>query len=55
MGEDTLKCPYCGREQHCHEPDDIDALMANTECEHCGKLFEYSVSVVRTYDSRKID
>jgi uncharacterized Zn-finger protein len=55
MDESTLKCPYCQKEQYCHEPDEIDALMANTQCEYCGKIFEYSVSVIRMYDSREID
>ncbi len=48
---DELICPYCEREQDCHEPDEIDADMCLTECEHCGKKFWYSVSVIRDYDS----
>lgn len=51
FGTDTLICPYCGREQYNHEPDEIDAYMATDECEECGKLIEYSVKVERTYYS----
>lgn len=52
---EKLICPYCGGEQYCHEPDVIDACCANTECEHCGKLFDYSVTVTRYYSSEKRD
>lgn len=53
--EEVLVCPYCGREQYCHEPDDISADYCTTECEECGKAFWYSVTVTRTYDSYKED
>ena len=53
MDEYFLICPYCGREQYTHEPDDISALMCLTSCEHCGKDFWYSVNVTREYESRK--
>ena len=53
MDEDKLVCPYCGREQYTHEPDDISSIMCNTECEHCGKLFWYSVTVTREYSPYK--
>ena len=49
--DDILICPYCGYEQYTHEPDEIDADTANTECEHCGCLFWYSVRVTREYSS----
>ena len=49
---ETLVCPYCKREQYCHEDDEISALMCHTECESCGKEFWYSVDVVRSYYSR---
>ncbi len=49
--DEQLKCPYCEREQECHEPDEISADMCHTECERCGKSFWYSVSVIREYDS----
>lgn len=52
---EILVCPYCGEEQDGHEPDVIDACCANTECEYCGKLFEYSVTVERYYSSSKMD
>lgn len=48
---EPLTCPYCGREQYTHEPDDISANMYLTECEHCGKSFWYSVDVIREYSS----
>ena len=47
--EDRLFCPFCGREQYCHEPEDFTAYICTTECEHCGREIEYSVEVVRTY------
>ena len=50
--EDLLKCPYCLKEQYTHEPDEFDALMCHTECEHCHKTFWYSVDVTREYHSR---
>ena len=46
---DVLTCPYCGAIQETHEPEQISAMMANTTCEHCGKTFDYSVDVIRTY------
>lgn len=49
--DNELICPYCGREQYCHEPDDDSYLMCLTECEHCGKQFWYSVTVTRSYGS----
>lgn len=52
MGE-TLICPYCGQEQYGHEPDEITAFMCSTQCEHCGKMFWYSVTVTREYYSTK--
>lgn len=53
---DVLICPYCHEEQYTHEPDEVDAFMCHTECEHCGKPFWYSVSVRREYSaSRKED
>ena len=55
MGEDLLTCPYCGREQYTHEPDDISASCCSTECEECGKTFWYSVDVTREYYSYKDD
>lgn len=55
MSEESLFCPYCGREQYTHEPDDISADMCLTECEHCGKAFWYSVEVTRDYWTRKDD
>lgn len=36
---DELVCPYCGREQEGHEPDEISANMCLTKCEHCDKPF----------------
>lgn len=48
---EELICPYCEKEQDCHEPDEINAEFALTECEHCGKSFWYSVTVTRDYDS----
>mgnify|MGYP003305108210 CR=1 FL=1 len=53
--DEELVCPYCGEVQECHEPDVIDACCANTECERCGKVFEYSVTVTRSYSSSKMD
>lgn len=50
-----LVCPYCGRVQDCHEPDVIDACCANTICEYCERLFEYSVTVTRTYNSTRME
>lgn len=50
MGE-ALVCPHCGREQLCHEPDDISAHLCLTQCESCDKEFWYSVTVTRTYSS----
>lgn len=43
--DDVLICPWCGREQYTHEPDDISSLMCYTECEGCGKTFWYSVEI----------
>lgn len=50
---DVLICPYCHEEQYTHEPDDADAVMCLTECEHCGKSFWYSVTVRREYSASK--
>lgn len=47
--EDLLFCPYCGMQQYTHEPDDISADACCVTCEHCEKLFWYSVNVTRTY------
>lgn len=55
LDEERLICPYCGREQLTHEPDDISSTMCNTECEHCGRLFWYAVNVSRTYCPYKLD
>lgn len=52
MGENLI-CPYCGREQYTHEPDDISADMCLTECEHCRRNFWYSVEVTREYSPRR--
>ena len=52
MDEDLI-CPYCGAIQNCHEPDEISAMMCNTECESCGKVFWYMVDVTRTYSPYK--
>lgn len=37
--DSILVCPYCKQPQDTHESDDVDADMANTECEYCGKCF----------------
>lgn len=55
IDEEMLTCPYCGREQYTHEPDDISANICLETCEHCGKLFWYSVDVIREYSSRKYE
>jgi len=51
----TLICPYCGEEQYNHEPDGISTICANTTCEHCGKVFDYSADVTIEYSSSKRD
>ncbi len=52
MGQDEkLICPYCGKEQLCHEPDDTSAACCSTECEFCDRMFWYSVDVRRVYSS----
>lgn len=51
--DETLICPYCGQEQYGHEPDEITAFMCSTQCEHCGKMFSYSVTVTREYNATK--
>lgn len=51
--DETLICPYCGQEQYCHEPDEITAFVCYTQCEHCGKMFWYSVTVTRKYSATK--
>ena len=53
-GADELICPYCGYVQLCHEPDPITAHCCNTECENCGKTFEYAVTVMRQYYAVKL-
>lgn len=55
MDDNMLECPYCGREQLTHEPDDISANSCWTECEHCGRHFWYAVTVARHYESFKDD
>ena len=57
MDEDDglLVCPYCGREQYTHEPDDTSALMCLTTCEHCERQFWYAVEVTREYSSRRYE
>lgn len=42
-------CPFCGKEQYAHEPDDIGTYYCLEKCEHCGKSFWYSVEVTRRY------
>ena len=49
--DEELKCPYCGYEQYCHEPDEISAYMCLDECENCGRKFWYTVIVTREYSS----
>ena len=46
---DHLICPFCGRTQFSHEPDEISADMCFTPCEFCGKFFWYAVTVERKY------
>ena len=52
---EELTCPYCDYPQYCHEPDDFTSHCCNTECENCGRTFEYSVIVTREYFSSKMD
>lgn len=52
---EKLVCPYCGAEQECHDPDMITAFVCTEECERCGRVFEYSVSVSRSYSARKME
>ena len=52
---EDLICPYCGKTQIGHEPDQISAIMCYTQCEYCDKHFWYSVEVKRYYNSRKED
>ena len=54
MDED-LVCPYCGEKQETHSPDEITSYCVYTECERCGRRFEYSVYVSRDYDSDKLE
>lgn len=54
FSENELICPYCGNVQLCHEPDEIDADCANTECEFCYRTFDYSVTVTRRFTSTKL-
>ena len=51
FSRDELICPYCGEVQQCHEPEEITCDIANTDCEFCGRNFDYSVDVVREYFS----
>lgn len=53
MDNETLVCPYCGREQYTHEPDEISGAMCLTECEQCEKEFWYCIKVTREYWSYK--
>lgn len=55
MIEETLICPYCGKVQYTHDPDDISGDMCYTICEYCEKPFWYAVEVVRTYSAYKDD
>ena len=48
-GVEELVCPYCGKKQLSHEPEEISANICITECEHCGKEIEYDVEVIRLY------
>lgn len=48
-GKNELICPFCGRKQLYHEPDEITADVCIEICEKCGKEIEYSVEVSRTY------
>ena len=51
----VLTCPYCGREQFRHKPDEISVMRARATCEYrrCGKEFFYSVEIKREYESMK--
>lgn len=48
-GKNELICPFCGKKQLNHEPDEITAYLCVTTCEHCERIIEYSVEVSRTY------
>lgn len=48
-------CPFCGKEQYTHEPDDISAYCCLEKCEHCGELFWYSIEVSRSYSVMDYD
>lgn len=48
-GKNELICPFCGKKQLNHEPDEITAYLCVTTCEHCERIIAYSVEVSRTY------
>lgn len=48
-GKNELVCPYCGKKQSNHEPDEMTAYLCVTTCEHCDREIEYSVEVSRMY------
>lgn len=51
--DEQLVCPFCKNTQHTHYPELITAIEKQTECERCGKVFRYTVCVIRTYQSYK--
>lgn len=53
--DEELKCPYCGATQDNHEPDMFTSYICTTECDECGKEFEYSVDVKRQYWSFTVE
>ena len=53
--DEELKCPYCGAIQENHEPDMFTSYICTTECDECGKEFEYSVDVKRQYWSFTVE
>lgn len=52
------ECPYCGEEIEINHDDGYgyeEGVSFQQECEHCGKTFVYSTSVLYNYDIEKAD
>jgi len=50
---EKLICPYCGKVQRTHEPDNISHSKVRTRCEHCGRRFWYTVKVTWGYTTQR--
>lgn len=49
QNSEQLICPFCGKAQACHIPEEISSHISLEECEFCHEDFWFAVTVTRTY------